>query len=95
MRVFEQLFLAFLLLASWGCGGSRSEPVTVESEGVVDAGKVGRSRKREVKAQYLECTDGSNLHLQPQSDSGSQENPSFGESMNHHFGSEDLGCQAH
>ncbi len=34
MRALEWLFLVLLLLAASGCGGSRSDPVTVRSEGV-------------------------------------------------------------
>lgn len=34
MRSLQQSLVAFLLLAAWGCGGSRSQPLTLQSEGI-------------------------------------------------------------
>ena len=58
MRVLRQLFPALLLVASWGCGGSRSDPVRVRSEGVEMAVSVEPANLRVGEnALWLELRD--------------------------------------
>ncbi len=60
MRVWKTAFVTALLLAGWACGGSRSQPVTVHSEGLEMAVSVDPAEPRVgSNAMWIELRDGS------------------------------------
>ena len=64
MRMLQQLSLAFLLAAQWGCGSSRSDPVTLQSEGIEMAVAVEPADLRVGEnALWLELRDDSGAPL--------------------------------